>query len=141
MGFLCCSGKSSKRSDSSSINENNSNIKRKDQTQVTSGTLKMKPCVNNLRKEGESKDDQLSLDVKSLNIKDEISKDRRSNGKQAQTFTFEELATATGNFKSDCFLGEGGFGKVYKGHLDKINQAVAIKQLDVRISGKSFTWY
>ncbi|KAJ6691707.1 hypothetical protein OIU79_013663 [Salix purpurea] len=123
-------GKSSKRSESSSINENNSDIKRKDQTQVTSGTLKMKPCVNNLRKEGESKDDQLSLDVKSLNIKDEISKDRRSNGKQAHTFTFEELATATGNFKSDCFLGEGGFGKVYKGHLDKINQAVAIKQLD-----------
>ncbi|KAJ6309793.1 hypothetical protein OIU76_014683 [Salix suchowensis] len=128
MGFLCCSGKSSKRSESSSINENNSNIKRKDQTQVTSGTLKMKPCVNNLRKEGESKDDQLSLDVKSLNIKDEISKDRRSNGKQAQTFTFEELATATGNFKSDCFLGEGGFGKVYKGHLDKINQGTFLLQ-------------
>ena len=82
----------------------------------------MKPYVNNLRKEGEYKDDQLSLDVKSLNIKDEISKDRRSNGKQAQTLTFEELATATGNFKSDCFLGEGGFGKVYKGYLDKINQ-------------------
>ncbi|KAH8499251.1 hypothetical protein Peur_074364 [Populus x canadensis] len=130
MGFLCCCGKPSKRSESSSINENNSNIKRKDQTQVTSGSLKMKPYVNNLSKEGESKDDQLSLDVKSLNMKDEISKDRRSNGKQAQTFTFEELAAATSNFRSDCFLGEGGFGKVYKGYLDKINQAVAIKQLD-----------
>ncbi|KAG6760810.1 hypothetical protein POTOM_033991 [Populus tomentosa] len=130
MGFLCCSGKPSKRSESSSINENNSNIKRKDQTQVTSGSLKMKPYVNNLSKEGESKDDQLSLDVKSLNMKDEISKDRRSNGKQAQTFTFEELAAATSNFRSDCFLGEGGFGKVCKGYLDKINQVVAIKQLD-----------
>ncbi|XP_052880403.1 probable serine/threonine-protein kinase PBL5 isoform X2 [Gossypium arboreum] len=48
----------------------------------------------------------------------------------AQSFTFEELATATGNFRSDCFLGEGGFGKVYKGFLDKTNQVVAIKQLD-----------
>nr|TKS09304.1 kinase family protein [Populus alba] len=123
-------GKPSKRSESSSINENNSNIKRKDQTQVTSGSLKMKPYVNNLSKEGESKDDQLSLDAKSLNMKDEISKDRRSNGKQAQTFTFEELAAATSNFRSDCFLGEGGFGKVCRGYLDKINQVVAIKQLD-----------
>ena len=86
------------------------------------GSLKMKPYVNNLSKEGGSKDDQLSLDVKSLNMKNEISKDRRSNGKQAQTFTFEELAAATSNFRSDCFLGEGGFGKVYKGYLDKINQ-------------------
>ncbi|MED6182540.1 putative serine/threonine-protein kinase pbl5, variant 2 [Stylosanthes scabra] len=46
------------------------------------------------------------------------------------TFTFDELAAATGNFRPDCFLGEGGFGKVYKGHLDRINQVVAIKQLD-----------
>ncbi|KAL3579842.1 hypothetical protein D5086_017677 [Populus alba] len=95
-----------------------------------SRSLKMKPYVNNLSKEGESKDDQLSLDAKSLNMKDEISKDRRSNGKQAQTFTFEELAAATSNFRSDCFLGEGGFGKVCRGYLDKINQVVAIKQLD-----------
>ena len=38
MGFLCFSGKSSKRSENSSIDENNSNIKRKDQTQLTSGS-------------------------------------------------------------------------------------------------------
>ena len=41
---------------------------------------------------------------------------------RAQTFTFAELAAATGNFRSDCFLGEGGFGKVYKGRIEKINQ-------------------
>ncbi|XP_021680801.2 probable serine/threonine-protein kinase PBL5 isoform X2 [Hevea brasiliensis] len=61
---------------------------------------------------------------------DEVSNNARNNGKLAQTFTFEELAAATGNFQSDCCLGEGGFGKVYKGYLDKINQVVAIKQLD-----------
>jgi len=38
MGFLCFSGKSSKRSENSNIDENNSNIKRKDQTQLTSGS-------------------------------------------------------------------------------------------------------
>ncbi|KDP44145.1 hypothetical protein JCGZ_05612 [Jatropha curcas] len=62
---------------------------------------------------------------------DAVTKDPRNKGKLAQTFTFEELAAATGNFRKDCFLGEGGFGKVYKGYLEKINQVVAIKQLDL----------
>ncbi|XP_056176515.1 probable serine/threonine-protein kinase PBL7 isoform X2 [Syzygium oleosum] len=57
-------------------------------------------------------DDQLNIDVR------------------AQTFTFDQLAAATGNFRSDCFVGEGGFGKVYKGHIEGTDQAVAIKQLD-----------
>ncbi|KAJ6315806.1 hypothetical protein OIU78_019137 [Salix suchowensis] len=130
MGFLCFSGKSGNRSENSSINENNSNIKRKDQTQLTSASMKVKPYANDSRNEEASKDDQLSLDVNCLNLKDEISKDIRNNGNQAQTFTFEELVAATDNFRSDCFLGEGGFGKVYKGCLEKINQVVAIKQLD-----------
>ncbi|KAL9677529.1 hypothetical protein QQ045_005762 [Rhodiola kirilowii] len=52
--------------------------------------------------------------------------------KKARTFSFRyrELATASGNFDKECFLGEGGFGKVYKGYLDNTNQVVAIKQLD-----------
>ncbi|KAH6812955.1 Protein kinase superfamily protein [Perilla frutescens var. frutescens] len=48
----------------------------------------------------------------------------------AQTFTFRELASATKNFRQEYLLGEGGFGRVYKGHLDKTNQMVAVKQLD-----------
>ncbi|KAJ6836026.1 serine/threonine-protein kinase PBS1-like isoform X1 [Iris pallida] len=48
----------------------------------------------------------------------------------AQTFTFRELAAATKNFRPECFLGEGGFGRVYKGHLESTGQAVAVKQLD-----------
>ncbi|CAA7406287.1 unnamed protein product [Spirodela intermedia] len=48
----------------------------------------------------------------------------------AQTFSFRELAAATKNFRVDCLLGEGGFGRVYKGRLENTNQIVAIKQLD-----------
>ncbi|KAL6126534.1 hypothetical protein ACLB2K_074581 [Fragaria x ananassa] len=48
----------------------------------------------------------------------------------AHTFTFRELAAATKNFRADCFVGEGGFGQVYRGHLESTNQEVAIKKLD-----------
>ncbi|XP_008776230.2 receptor-like cytoplasmic kinase 185 [Phoenix dactylifera] len=47
----------------------------------------------------------------------------------AQTFTFRELAAVTKNFRPDCLLGEGGFGRVYKGRLEN-GQVVAVKQLD-----------
>lgn len=36
----------------------------------------------------------------------------------AQTFTFRELAAATKNFRPECLIGEGGFGRVYKGKLE-----------------------
>ncbi|KAI5077359.1 hypothetical protein GOP47_0007183 [Adiantum capillus-veneris] len=48
----------------------------------------------------------------------------------AQTFAFKELAAATKNFRAECLIGEGGFGRVYKGWLESTNQVVAIKQLD-----------
>lgn len=41
----------------------------------------------------------------------------------AQTFTFRELVAATKNFRVDCLLGEGGFGRVYKGRLESTGQA------------------
>ncbi|ESQ49834.1 hypothetical protein EUTSA_v10020274mg [Eutrema salsugineum] len=51
-------------------------------------------------------------------------------GTTLKTFTFRELATATKNFRQECLLGEGGFGRVYKGTLQSTGQVVAVKQLD-----------
>ncbi|KAI4378908.1 hypothetical protein MLD38_016327 [Melastoma candidum] len=48
----------------------------------------------------------------------------------AHTFTFKELAVATKNFRPECLLGEGGFGRVYKGCLESTGQVAAVKQLD-----------
>lgn len=41
---------------------------------------------------------------------------------KARAFKFSELVAATENFKAANFLGEGGFGKVYKGHLADTGQ-------------------
>nr|DAD46553.1 TPA_asm: hypothetical protein HUJ06_016490 [Nelumbo nucifera] len=62
----------------------------------------------------------------SLNSK---GKDRDNKHNAAQSFTFRELATATKNFKATNLIGEGGFGRVYKGRLET-GQIVAVKQLD-----------
>ncbi|PKA63302.1 Serine/threonine-protein kinase [Apostasia shenzhenica] len=60
-----------------------------------------------------------------------IRKDVSANGNiSTQTFTFRELAAATKNFRPDSLLGEGGFGRVYKGYLVNTGQVVAVKQLD-----------
>ncbi|TVU15708.1 hypothetical protein EJB05_39246 [Eragrostis curvula] len=59
-----------------------------------------------------------------------VLKDANGNTISAQTFTFRQLAAATRNFREECFIGEGGFGRVYKGRLDGSGQVVAIKQLN-----------
>ncbi|GAA0161901.1 hypothetical protein LIER_43583 [Lithospermum erythrorhizon] len=52
-------------------------------------------------------------------------------------FSYAELRAATRNFRSDTVLGEGGFGKVYKGWLDEkgssksgSGSAIAVKKLN-----------
>jgi hypothetical protein len=65
-----------------------------------------------------------------------------SNGSQhrhiaAQTFTFRELAAATNNFRADCLLGEGGFGRVYKGYLESVNQ---VRFLPSRYPASKYTY-
>lgn len=39
-------------------------------------------------------------------------------------FKFSELAEATENFKADCLVGEGGFGRVYRGQLKSTGQVL-----------------
>lgn len=52
----------------------------------------------------------------------EASKEGGPDYVAARTFTFRELAAATKNFRGDCLVGEGGFGRVYKGRLESSNQ-------------------
>nr|GLL34950.1 hypothetical protein TSUD_337380 [Ipomoea trifida] len=59
----------------------------------------------------------------SLDERKEGSKNGGSGRIAAHTFRFRELAAATKNFRADCLLGEGGFGRVYKGRLESTNQA------------------
>ncbi|CAI0436457.1 unnamed protein product [Linum tenue] len=46
----------------------------------------------------------------------------------AKIFAFRELTVATQNFNLENMIGEGGFGRVYKGQLE--DKVVAVKQLD-----------
>ncbi|XP_059647045.1 probable serine/threonine-protein kinase PBL10 [Cornus florida] len=59
-----------------------------------------------------------------------ISQAPRSEGEILQSsnlksFTFNDLRTATRNFRPDSVLGEGGFGSVFKGWIDEQSLAAA----------------
>ncbi|KAL6527101.1 putative serine/threonine-protein kinase pbl7 [Orobanche gracilis] len=104
MGCFLCSGKSKKKAEKGQD--------RKSDDQISSKEEKLK-------------------ENSSFDLKKEASKNRGgSDHIAAHTFTFRELAMATKNFRADCLLGEGGFGRVYKGQLEGTNRIVAIKQLD-----------
>ncbi|MCD7449870.1 hypothetical protein HAX54_001913 [Datura stramonium] len=62
-------------------------------------------------------------------IAEEIAKLGKGNI-SAEIFSYLELKLATQNFDNDRLLGEGGFGRVYKGHIGSKNLDVAVKQLD-----------
>ncbi|XP_047969615.1 probable serine/threonine-protein kinase PBL5 [Salvia hispanica] len=57
------------------------------------------------------------------------SSDAGSDIFEARNFAFADLVAATENFRDGNFVGEGGFGPVYKGRLPG-GKIVAIKQLD-----------
>ncbi|KAL6521834.1 hypothetical protein OROGR_018403 [Orobanche gracilis] len=56
--------------------------------------------------------------------------DHSKTESNAMTFSYRELATATRNFRQEFLIGEGGFGAVYKGELERSGQIVAVKKLN-----------
>lgn len=48
----------------------------------------------------------------------------------SRALTFRELGAATNGFSESNLLGEGGFGRVYKGVLADTKEVIAVKQLD-----------
>lgn len=63
---------------------------------------------------------------KHRNVAEEILKIGNGNN-SARVFTYAELEAAMKNFKAESLLGEGGFGRVYRGHLDDTNQVIIYK--------------
>ncbi|KAK9005088.1 hypothetical protein V6N11_042536 [Hibiscus sabdariffa] len=63
-------------------------------------------------------------------ITEEIVKRGNGNNISAKVFNYCDLCTATNNFNPENQLGQGGFGRVYKGQVEDPNQIVAVKQLD-----------
>ncbi|KAG8086014.1 hypothetical protein GUJ93_ZPchr0010g10001 [Zizania palustris] len=48
----------------------------------------------------------------------------------SRVFTFRQLADATNSFSPENLLGEGGFGRVYRGYIPDTMEVIAVKQLD-----------
>jgi len=64
-------------------------------------------------------------------VADEILGMNKEETVTARAFTYGELSEASGGFRVDSMLGEGGFGPVYRGRLrDGSGTEVAVKQLD-----------
>lgn len=80
------------------------------------------------------KSPELSVQAKSK-VENFIS---RKSSNNLTSFTFSDLKAATKNFRPESFLGEGGFGRVFKGWVDETTFAptrpgtglpVAVKKL------------
>ncbi|CAA2996713.1 Probable serine/threonine-protein kinase RLCKVII [Olea europaea subsp. europaea] len=127
--FPCSAEQSSKKSEEKRKSNCNYNQGRRDD-QTRSNTDASKASSDNGMKET-SKVINKSAVEKKVEASSSASPDVEINGINARKFIFAELEAATKNFKKDYILGEGGFGKVYKGHIEDAKQIVAIKKLDL----------
>ncbi|KAE8675655.1 L-type lectin-domain containing receptor kinase IX.1 [Hibiscus syriacus] len=55
--------------------------------------------------------------------------DDLEKGTGPRKFSYRDLASATNNFSEHRKLGEGGFGAVYRGYLNDLGMAVAVKRI------------
>jgi len=86
------------------------------------------------------------------------SEDEILEASNLKNFTFNELRTATRNFRPDSMVGEGGFGSVFKGWIDEQTLAptkagtgmvIAVKRLNQEsnqghtewLVSVTFTWH
>lgn len=74
---------------------------------------------------------QLSSDTPNLPPSDE------KPTRQLLQFSFQELKAATGNFRPDSILGEGGFGYVFKGWIEENGTAPAKPGSGITVAVKS----
>ncbi|KAG9131741.1 hypothetical protein Leryth_009480 [Lithospermum erythrorhizon] len=130
------------------VNSDKNRIIRNANINVVKDNIKNKPIGRRHDQETHAKDTSEGIQKKS--VKEEETKAKKDakqssprsvilpnvkgqnkNAVKAKSFTFSELMIATENFEEKNFLGQGGFGRVYKGHLKDTNEVVAIKQLDI----------
>ncbi|KAJ9190167.1 hypothetical protein P3X46_001395 [Hevea brasiliensis] len=72
---------------------------------------------------------------KKLWVVEETQSSKDYEAYELRTFTFPELANATGHFTNARLLGGGGFGTVYRGSLSR-DIDVAIKKLNFELDGQ-----
>ncbi|KZV15013.1 putative serine/threonine-protein kinase RLCKVII [Dorcoceras hygrometricum] len=134
MGCFLCTGESSmdrKMERKNKNNINNDRRRRDNHSQQVQDTPRSNPR-DKIVKEDSKVVNHSDMEHTTNDVPDSSNSscDGDTKDVKARKFTFSELVAATQNFKDEYFLGEGGFGKVYKGHLQDTGEVVAIKQLD-----------